>query len=95
MPWAGRVGVALIEGVQAHCCSWLISNGVVLVMPGKLIFWESFQFGLAMLSISALFFAGVMTLAPDIRGEDSVFSNQRSLCLSLVVERTRHNAPKR
>jgi len=49
----------------------------------------------AMLSVSALFFAGAMMFALGILGEYIGFINQRTLRLPLVVERSRHNVPSR
>jgi dolichol-phosphate mannosyltransferase len=48
-----------------------------------------------MLSISALFFAGVVMFALGILGEYIGFINQRTLRLPLVVERSRQNVPAR
>lgn len=65
----------------------------VIVMISKLFFWQSFQFGLAMLSVTSLFFAGAVMFALGILGEYIGFINQRTLSLPLVVERSRHNVP--
>lgn len=64
-----------------------------LVLLSKLLFWQSFQFGLAMLSVSILFFAGTTMFALGILGEYIGFINQRTLRLPLVVERSRVNVP--
>ena len=65
----------------------------LLVLVSKLLFWQNFQFGIAMLSISLLFFTGVLMFALGILGEYIGFINQRSLGLPLVVERDRYNVP--
>jgi dolichol-phosphate mannosyltransferase len=79
-------------GLSLGVVSILLS---LVVMMTKLLFWDSFQFGLAMLSISALFFAGVVMFALGILGEYIGFINQRTLRLPLVVERSRQNVPAR
>jgi polyisoprenyl-phosphate glycosyltransferase len=79
-------------GLSLGALSILLS---FVVMVSKLIFWDSFQFGVAMLSVSALFFAGTMMFALGILGEYIGFINQRTLRLPLVVERSRHNVPSR
>lgn len=66
-----------------------------MVTLSKLLFWDSFQFGLAMFSVSILFFAGAIMFALGILGEYIGFINQRTLRLPLVVERTRWNVPSR
>jgi glycosyltransferase involved in cell wall biosynthesis len=79
-------------GLSLGMLSILLS---IVVMLTKLIYWESFQFGLAMLSISGLFFAGSVMFALGILGEYIGFINQRTLKLPLVVERSRDNVPNR
>jgi hypothetical protein len=79
-------------GLSLGVLSILLS---IVVMLTKLIYWQSFQFGLAMLSISALFFTGAVMFALGVLGEYIGFINQRTLKLPLVVELNRHNVPKR
>ena len=79
-------------GLSLGALSILLS---FVVMVSKLVFWQSFQFGVAMLSVSALFFAGAMMFALGILGEYIGFINQRTLRLPLVVERSRDNVPTR
>lgn len=69
----------------------VILSAVVLI--SKLLFWSLFQFGLAMLAVSALFFLGVGLTALGIIGEYVGFLSHRSLRLPLVVERRRRNVP--
>ena len=64
-----------------------------IVFITKLIYWDSFQFGLAMLSISLLLFAGILMFSLGIIGEYIGFINQRTLKLPLIVERNRYNIP--
>lgn len=79
-------------GMSFGAFSLLLS---LVVIVSKLAFWESFQFGVAMLSVSVLFFAGAMMFAIGILGEYIGFINQRTMRLPLVVERSRHNVPFR
>lgn len=65
----------------------------LIVTISKFLLWQSFPFGLAMLSVSTLFFAGAMMFALGILGEYIGFINQRSLRLPLVVEKSRFNVP--
>ena len=67
----------------------------LVVALTKFLYWDSFQFGVAMLSVSVLFFAGMMLFALGILGEYIGFINQRTLRLPLVVERSRENVPSR
>ncbi len=70
----------------------LFLSAVVLI--SKLLFWSMFQFGLAMLAVSGLFFLGIALTALGIIGEYVGFLNQRSLRLPLVVEKRRLNVPQ-
>lgn len=63
----------------------------LVVVVSKFIFWGDFQFGVAMLSVSSLFFAGVVLFSLGVLGEYIGFINQRSLRLPLVVEKSRFN----
>ena len=65
----------------------------VVVVATKLANWDGFQFGLAMVSVTSLFFTGAIMFALGILGEYIGFINQRSLRLPLVVERRRQNIP--
>jgi glycosyltransferase involved in cell wall biosynthesis len=65
-----------------------------VVLVSKFLFWAMFQFGLAMLAVSGLFFLGVCLTALGIIGEYIGFLNQRSLKLPLVVEKYRINVPR-
>jgi dolichol-phosphate mannosyltransferase len=65
----------------------------IVVTLSKLLFWYSFQYGLAMLSVSFFFFAGVIMFSLGVLGEYIGFINQRTLRLPLVVERSRINVP--
>lgn len=62
-----------------------------VVLVTKLLYWSSFQFGLAMLSTALLFFSGVLLFALGVIGEYIGFINQRSMRMPLVVEEYRHN----
>ena len=66
-----------------------------VVLASKLLFWELFQFGLAMLAVSALLFLGVVLFSLGIIGEYVGVLSRRSLQLPLVVERRRINVPAR
>ena len=79
-----------ITGLSLGMLSILLSLVVIIT---KLISWEHFQFGLAMLSTTALFSAGVIMFSLGILGEYIGFINQRTLKLPLVVERSRTNVP--
>ena len=63
----------------------------MVVLVSKLLYWSSFQFGLAMLSTTLLFFSGVLLFSLGIIGEYIGFINQRTLRLPLVVEESRYN----
>ncbi len=65
----------------------------LIVILTKLFFWNSFAFGLAMLSTSILFLTGIILFSIGIIGEYIGFINQRSLRLPLVVEEKRVNVP--
>jgi dolichol-phosphate mannosyltransferase len=65
----------------------------ILVLISKLLLWSMFQFGLAMLAVSGLFFLGAALTSLGIIGEYVGFLSQRSLRLPLVVEKARSNVP--
>lgn len=65
----------------------------IIVFISKLLYWSSFQFGIAMLSVSVFFFVGILMLAIGILGEYIGFINQRTLRLPLVLEASRDNVP--
>lgn len=69
----------------------LFLSGIALIT--KLLYWTLFQFGLAMLAVSGLFFFGATLTALGIIGEYIGFLNQRSLRLPMVVEKQRINVP--
>jgi polyisoprenyl-phosphate glycosyltransferase len=77
-------------GLSLGTLSILLS---LVVLVSKFLFWDSFQFGVALLSISVLFFTGALMFSLGILGEYIGFINQRSLKLPLVVERERLNVP--
>ena len=64
-----------------------------IVIITKILFWNKFAFGVAMISVTNLLFAGIILFALGIIGEYIGFINQRSLKLPLVVERERSNVP--
>ena len=64
-----------------------------IVIITKLLYWNNFAFGVAMLSTSILFLTGIILFAIGIIGEYIGFINQRSLHLPLVVEEKRFNVP--
>lgn len=78
------------SGLTLGALSILLS---LIVVISKLLYWSSFQFGVAMLSVSSLFFAGIVMFSLGILGEYIGFINQRTLRLPLVVERCRNNVP--
>lgn len=63
----------------------------IIVLVTKLLYWNSFQFGLAMLSTTLLLFSGVLLFSLGVIGEYIGFINQRTMKLPLVVEEFRHN----
>ena len=65
----------------------------LIVVITKLLLWNSFAFGLAMLSTSLLFLSGIILFSIGVIGEYVGFINQRSLRLPLVVEEKRINVP--
>ena len=65
----------------------------LIVMITKIIFWNKFAFGVAMISVTNLLFAGTILFALGIIGEYIGFINQRSLKLPLVIEKERSNVP--
>lgn len=80
-----------ILGFSLGSFSLILSMIVVLT---KLLLWNSFAFGLAMLSTSMLFLSGIILFSIGVIGEYIGFINQRSLRLPLVVEGKRINVPK-
>jgi glycosyltransferase involved in cell wall biosynthesis len=79
-----------IAGFSLGAISILLS---LIVIITKIFFWQKFQFGVAMLSVSVLFFTGTIMFALGVLGEYIGFINQRTLRLPLVVEKSRHNVP--
>jgi dolichol-phosphate mannosyltransferase len=79
-----------ILGFSLGSFSLILSMIVVLT---KLFLWNSFAFGLAMLSTSMLFLSGIILFSIGVIGEYIGFINQRSLRLPLVVEERRINVP--
>ena len=79
-----------ILGFSLGAFSLLLSFIVIIT---KLFFWNSFAFGLAMLSTSILFLTGIILFSIGVIGEYIGFINQRSLRLPLVVEEKRFNIP--
>lgn len=65
----------------------------LVVIVTKLFLWDNFAFGIAMLSVSLLFFTGSMLTALGIIGEYVGFINQRSLKLPIVIEKEKFNIP--
>ena len=65
----------------------------IVTLISKLILWNSFQFGVAMLSVSLLFFLSMLMLSIGAIGEYIGFMNQRTLRLPLVLESSRYNVP--
>ena len=65
----------------------------LITLISKLMFWSNFQFGIAMVAVSALFFLGIILFAIGIIGEYIGFMSQRSMGLPLVVEKYRINVP--
>ena len=65
----------------------------LIVMITKIIFWNKFAFGVAMISVTNLLFAGTILFALGIIGEYIGFINQRSLKFPLVIEKERSNVP--
>ena len=65
----------------------------LVVMITKIIFWNKFAFGVAMISVTNLLFAGTILFALGIIGEYIGFINQRSLKFPLVIEKERFNVP--
>tara|TARA_B100000242_G_scaffold264543_1_gene212128 strand:- start:446 stop:1399 length:954 start_codon:yes stop_codon:yes gene_type:complete len=66
----------------------------VIVIITKLVFWDKFAFGIAMLSTANLLFTGAILSALGIIGEYIGFINQRSLKFPLIIERERVNVPQ-
>ena len=62
-----------------------------LVLITKFLYWDSFQFGIAMLSTSLLFLSGMILFSLGVIGEYVGFINQRALKLPLVIESERIN----
>ena len=77
-----------LVGFILGCLSIILSFIVIIT---KFLFWDSFAFGIAMISVSLLFLTGIMLAALGIIGEYIGFINQRSLNLPLVIEKERHN----
>jgi dolichol-phosphate mannosyltransferase len=82
--------IITITGLSLGVFSIVLSFVVVIA---KFAYWGYFQFGLAMLSVSILFFAGIMMFSLGILGEYIGFINQRTLRLPLIVEKSRANVP--
>ena len=76
------------------CLGFLSVILSLLVIVTKIIFWSKFAFGIAMISVSLLFFTGIILSALGIIGEYIGFINYRSLRLPLVVEKERLNVPE-
>ena len=66
----------------------------IYITISKILFWAKFPFGVAMISVTNLFFTGVILFSLGVIGEYIGFINQRSLKLPLVVEKERYNVPK-
>lgn len=79
------------SGVGLGFFSILLS---LIVIITKIVVWNKFAFGLAMLSVTLLFLTGSLLAALGIIGEYIGFINQRSLNLPLVVEEERKNIPQ-
>jgi len=84
--------VITIAGLAFGSLSLLFS---AIILVSKFIFWQQFQFGLAMLAVSALFMLGGVMFSLGIIGEYVGFLSRRSLRLPLVVERHRTNVPNK
>ena len=65
----------------------------LIVIISKIIFWEKFAFGVAMISVTNLFFTGIVLFSLGVIGEYVGFINQRSLRMPLIVEKERFNVP--
>ncbi len=63
----------------------------ILVVFSKILFWDTFQFGVAMLSSSSLFLLGIILFSIGIIGEYISFIHRRSLRLPLLIEKERTN----
>ena len=83
--------IITIVGLSFGLLSILLS---VMVIITKLVFWDKFAFGIAMLSTTNLLFTGAILSALGIIGEYIGFINQRSLKFPLIIERERVNVPK-
>ena len=77
-------------GLTMGVASFLLS---FIVLITKLVYWQAFPYGLAMLSTSVLLLSGVTMFSIGILGEYIGFINQRTMKLPLVVERSRFNIP--
>lgn len=77
-------------GLTLGCLAIIFS---LIVIITKVLFWTKFAFGIAMISVTNLLFAGTILFALGIIGEYIGFINQRSLKLPLVIERERNNVP--
>ena len=62
-----------------------------IVVFSKIIFWNTFQFGVAMLSSASLFLLGIILFSIGIIGEYISFIHRRSLRLPLLIEKERIN----
>lgn len=65
----------------------------IIVSISKIIFWDKFAFGIAMISVSTLFFTGIILFSLGVIGEYIGFIHQRSLRIPLIVEKERFNIP--
>ncbi len=83
--------IITISGIILGLFSILLSLTVIIT---KILFWDKFAFGIAMLSITNLLFTGAILSALGIIGEYIGFINQRSLKFPLIIERERVNVPQ-
>ncbi len=63
----------------------------LIVLITKILFWTTFQFGIAMLSSVSIFLLGTIVFSIGIIGEYISFIHRRSLGLPLVIEKRKIN----
>ena len=63
----------------------------LIVLITKILFWSTFQFGIAMLSSVSIFLLGTIVFSVGIIGEYISFIHRRSLGLPLVIEKRKIN----
>ena len=63
----------------------------IVVVISKILLWNTFQFGIAMLSSTSLFLLGIILFSIGIIGEYISFMHRRSLRLPLLIEKKRVN----